>query len=445
MKTRERVRKLVKQGKTRIEIARRLGLCRSAVDAHANKIQRRRKKKRPAGFRGYRPRPPTRFVRRWKMYNEALVRRGEAILDIQQLRDEAEELRRMNEGKVGRPFRYPDSLMQLLFTLKIAFKLDYRTLEGAARVLVTLLIPSLKRVPDYTTIYARFTQSAQKLETYYQESLTESDPGISAPPQDRSDEIAIDSTGRNVGERGTYRESKYSTPYRRYVKLHVSVNIGTGQVEALKVTGPDDHDGPELRELVPAARAQRSTPEPIRKAFADRAYDSHHNYELLRRFGIEPVIRPKTHKDPVKLRVAYREILQSLDGRGPDPIYWTTPKGKIKKRKNPLPTRTKLLALKARYETVMQCQKDYDAWRDEHDYGQRVHVENFFSRDTRILGDSLRSRKDATIAKELTLRCSLMNRYISLARSLAGRAKQIPLAQPSAPRPITMARAASPN
>jgi hypothetical protein len=376
------------------------------------------------------------------MYNEALVRRGEAVLDIQQLQDEAEELRRMNEGKVGRPFRYPESLLQLLFTVKIAFKLDYRTLEGVARVLASLLVPNLKSVPDYTTIHARFSKSAQKLKTYYRESLGDSG---TTTPEDRSDEIAIDSTGRNVGERGTYRESKYSTPYRLYVKLHVSVNIGTGQVEALKVTGPDDHDGPELRELVPAARAQRSTPEPIRKAFADRAYDSHHNYELLRRFGIEPVIRPKTHKDPVRLRVAYREILQSLDGRGPDPHYWITPKGKIKKRKNPLPSRTQLLAMKARYEAVMQCQKSYDVWRDEHDYGQRVHVENFFSRDTRILGDSVRSRKDALIEKELALRCSLMNRYISLARSLAGRAKQIPLAQPSAPRRITMARAASPN
>ncbi|CAD7770355.1 hypothetical protein FHEFKHOI_00790 [Candidatus Methanoperedenaceae archaeon GB50] len=45
--------------------------------------------------------------RNWKGYNEKLVRRGELYISLDFLENWDEELNRMNEGKVGRPFRFP--------------------------------------------------------------------------------------------------------------------------------------------------------------------------------------------------------------------------------------------------------------------------------------------------------------------------------------------------
>jgi len=50
-----------------------------------------------------------------------------------------EELREMNQGKNGRPFRYPHSLILFLGTLRVVFGLPYRQLEGLARGLGRLI------------------------------------------------------------------------------------------------------------------------------------------------------------------------------------------------------------------------------------------------------------------------------------------------------------------
>lgn len=50
----------------------------------------------------------------WAAYNEALVRRGEILLDFTVLKDWGRELNRMNRGKEGRRYRYPWSFIKLL-------------------------------------------------------------------------------------------------------------------------------------------------------------------------------------------------------------------------------------------------------------------------------------------------------------------------------------------
>jgi hypothetical protein len=50
-----------------------------------------------------------------RAYNESLVRRGKVMLDFDVIDGwEEEELEKMNEGKVGEPYHYPESFVQLL-------------------------------------------------------------------------------------------------------------------------------------------------------------------------------------------------------------------------------------------------------------------------------------------------------------------------------------------
>jgi hypothetical protein len=44
--------------------------------------------------------------RDWRAYNEALVRRGEVLLDMAFLKGWSRELRRMNRGKEGARYRH---------------------------------------------------------------------------------------------------------------------------------------------------------------------------------------------------------------------------------------------------------------------------------------------------------------------------------------------------
>jgi hypothetical protein len=91
----------------------------------------------------------------WTSYNESLVRRGEVILDFDIVDGWYVELERMNEGKRGATYGYPNSFVQLLGYVKPYFHLPYRQTEGVVRAHATNKIPS---IPDYSTINRRINR-----------------------------------------------------------------------------------------------------------------------------------------------------------------------------------------------------------------------------------------------------------------------------------------------
>ena len=62
----------------------------------------------------------------WPLYNESLVRRGQVLLDFDVLDGWYHELSQMNRGKVGEPYDYPNSFIQLLGYMRAYFHLPYR-------------------------------------------------------------------------------------------------------------------------------------------------------------------------------------------------------------------------------------------------------------------------------------------------------------------------------
>src|SRR5437660_5125968 len=65
----------------------------------------------------------------WHEYNESLIERGRILMDISLLRSAKSEIKNMNKGKVGAPFEYSSTYIQLLAFLKIGFKISYRTVQ----------------------------------------------------------------------------------------------------------------------------------------------------------------------------------------------------------------------------------------------------------------------------------------------------------------------------
>jgi len=69
------------------------------------------------------------YKRNWVEYNDHLVRRGELYLNIDWLDSWDDELTVMNQGKRGYPYRFPESMMRFLATIRQLLRICYRQME----------------------------------------------------------------------------------------------------------------------------------------------------------------------------------------------------------------------------------------------------------------------------------------------------------------------------
>lgn len=210
--------------------------------------------------------------RHWPKYNEALVQRGEILLSLDSLKGWQQELLQMNQGKNGRPFGYPHSLILFLGTLRVVFHLPYRQLEGLARRLTKLVgIPA----PDYSTLSLR---------------VPKLDLDLGYEPRGEPIVIAVDATGIKVTNRGEWRRRKR----KGYVKIHVAVDTKTKQAVSLEVSDERTHDGEKFASLVQGAQKKAK----VAQALGDGGYDTQANFAFLGACGIEAGIKVREDANP---------------------------------------------------------------------------------------------------------------------------------------------------
>ena len=204
--------------------------------------------------------------RNWKEYNEALVRRGEILLDMDFIDTWPDELAKMNDGKVGKPFDYPESLIKLLAIVH-AYLLPYRQSEGFTRAL--LRHTSLK-APDFTSIQWRVAKMDVSIDNTIADDIV----------------IAADSSGIKVANIGEWIRKRWNVR-RGFIKMHIAVDKETKEIVAMKVTKEYVHDGKKLIPLVKQAMQNTN----VSKVIADGAYDSRKNFRFLANNKIEPIIK----------------------------------------------------------------------------------------------------------------------------------------------------------
>src|SRR4030065_1011897 len=172
------------------------------------------------------------YLRDWKRYNEALVKRGLIFIDMDFVANWSRELKDMNDGKEGGRYRYPESFIKLLAVVH-AYVLPYRELEGFMRGL-SQYVDGLK-APDYSTIWWRVAR--MKVDV------------ASSVEMDKDVTIAVDSSGIKVTNRGEWIHKKWRVQ-RGFIKVHIAVDTKTKQILAIEVTKEDVGDGRMLRRLV---------------------------------------------------------------------------------------------------------------------------------------------------------------------------------------------------
>lgn len=288
--------------------------------------------------------------RDWKVYNEALVRRGEVLLDFDLLDEWSEELKKMNQGKEGARFRYPEAFMRLLAYLHVLFHLPFRQEEGFVRSL-SKYVDGLE-VPRYNTIWERTNRLEMELD------------GVKT---DQPISIAIDSSGIKVTNSGDWIRKKWKVK-RGYLKVHLAVDARSKQAVSMRVTEESVSDGSQTGPLVEEAMNKNG----VERVYGDGAYDSRVNFNLLASNGIDPAIKVRKNASQ-KARGSF-----------------------------------------ARKASVIEQQKDFDSWKEEHQYGKRWAVEGAFSCIKRIFGEYVSAKKFVNMAKEMTLKVSLYNLFMQM-------------------------------
>ena len=290
--------------------------------------------------------------RDWHSYNEALVRRGELNLDSSVVEEWKRELKKANRGKVGEPYRYPESYIRFLAFVRLLFHQPYRQTEGFVHSL-SRFVEGLK-APDYSTIDRR----VNRLRVDLDDSLVRSNDPVS---------IAVDASGVKVHNGGDWIRRVWKVR-KGYLKIHFAVDVKTGQVVSMDVSSERVGDGRRLKRLV--RRAQGSVR--VRRVLADGAYDSKANFRFLAKEGIRPVIRVRKGSVPTR--------------------QWCYPR---------------------KMAVVEQQAFRPKAWSRIHRFGYRWRVEGAFSCIKRVFGEYVTARKFVNMAREMAMKASIYNGFIA--------------------------------
>lgn len=90
--------------------------------------------------------------RDWKASNQKLVDRGAFLLDHSILEKWKSGVDRLNMGKYGRQYEFPEELIYWAAMQHVVLGMPYRQIEG---YLKTFFKGTGLKVPDYTTLYKR--------------------------------------------------------------------------------------------------------------------------------------------------------------------------------------------------------------------------------------------------------------------------------------------------
>jgi hypothetical protein len=206
------------------------------------------------------------------------------------------ELKEMNQGKIGEPFHYPNTFLLLLGHAKAYFHLPYRQTEGVAQGHAKGKVPS---IPNYTTINRRINRLDIKIKD------TDSNKS-----KDEYFVIAIDSTGIKVTNRGQWLRDKWHIKNKKgYLKIHVAVNLKTKKILSMKVTDDEHvHDSKALPELVDETIKSNKNIT-LGKLIADGAYEGNDIFRYLGDNGILPCIKVRKN---ARIRWKKGNILRNL-------------------------------------------------------------------------------------------------------------------------------------
>ena len=201
--------------------------------------------------------------RDWKTYNKQLIKRGEFYINPAFLETWNEEVKEMNERKVGQPYLYPHSL--ILFLAVLSGKgFDYRSLEGILGAL------SLRFGNFPVLCYSQIRKRIKKLSLEFKAKGNHLDVGV-------------DGSGIKVSNRGEWVREKWKRK-RGWIKVVIMGDVH-GDIVDIRIGNEDLNENPAGRGML------RKNHKNIDTYMGDGLHDARANFALCSNLGIEPVIK----------------------------------------------------------------------------------------------------------------------------------------------------------
>lgn len=214
--------------------------------------------------------------RDWHTYNEQLVTRGEFLLDLGWVENWHFELEQMNEGKVGRPYLFPKSLIEFQGVLH-AKKINYRMIEGMTKKLCE--IGQLPDYNDHSSVNRRVNQLNLKLDV----------------PESNDLVLFSDGTSCQAVAGGEYLRDKYGKKNRRWVQIVILGDPKTKEPVSFEVNVIQESEADSTRRQIERLKEDGVC---IAAVGGDGAMDSMNLWNFLQQEKIEPIIKPdKNAKD----------------------------------------------------------------------------------------------------------------------------------------------------
>lgn len=296
--------------------------------------------------------------RDWKAYNQKQIGRGEFLLPVNILSEWKPGLERLNRNKVGRPYRYPQILLEALGFWKCFCKMDYRTVQGVCRQMAILL--NWPASPYFSTINRRLLALGR--ERYMKRDQVKAGKTVFG---------IWDGTGMKVCNRGEWLHYKKKGLRKGFVRVSFVTDAKTGKVLDYTVT---TEKGGEKRSVKPMLK-RVSKHHKVEKVFGDGLYDTNKNFDELKKRKIKPAIKIRKN---------------AVDG----PPY-------------PKPEMNARLA-----EVKKYLRWGYKEWAKKRQYGQRWRVEGSFSRLKGYFGEYVFSKGMKHIQAEMGLKVYCLNQMV---------------------------------
>ena len=296
-------------------------------------------------------------VRNWAEYNQSLVKRGSITLWISD--DALRAWQPTNTGPRARggQKQYTDGAIESLLMVKAVYHLTLRATEGFAHSICRLLKMGLP-VPDYSTLCRRA------------KTLTVALPTTAHGPI----HAVLDSTGLKIFGEGEWKVRQHGYSKRRtWLKLHVSVDEATGDIQAEVLTEAGVDDAEVARALMEQSVAE------IEQLSADGAYDKDKVYRAAQEQGVSTVTIPPRRD---------AHIWQHGNCAAP-----------------PHPRDVNL-------RRIRDVGRKH--WKAESGYHRRSLVETTMFRFKTLFGDHLSARELARQKTEARIKCAALNRMTRL-------------------------------
>jgi hypothetical protein len=259
--------------------------------------------------------------------------------------------------KIGSQKRYSDKAILACLEIRYLFRLKLRQTQGFIDCLFEMS-GVVMTCPDYSTLSRRSKDLAI---------------GLRLNPDKEFEYVSVDSTGVQTYTGNEWLENKHGKSYKRRIwkKLHIVIDEA-GNILANEMSEHTSDDRHHLKSLLKNIATQ--------ELLGDPGYDSEAIYQMLRKRGIKPTIRPPNQEPALATKAKDGECTERQT------------------------------------QVLYQQTKGYHAWRVKNNYGRRGLVENTFFRFKNSFGSNFLSRANKTMNTELKIKCHLLNKMLKIGR-----------------------------